>query len=198
MDTKTFSSEEERNEYIAGDREKRIELDTADILLDLEKLRDESQKINEASKELNNFYVELENNLRGCQISNTFFLKTDDSTKPEDGDFRLCCTEEVSKDCAPVVSTFYFWRIGWCRIGDKWRLAAQKYRINPVEGEKPHHEVVGDPIRLTYGPRDLRTAAAHRMRYLIHALLKQVMYDRHCTQNALERIRPLVESVRGL
>ena len=198
MDTKTFASEEERNEFIAGDREKRIELDTVDMRSDLKKLRQESQKINDVSKELNNFYTELENALGVCQISQAVFLKAPSGTKPEDSDFMLCWSEEVSEDCAPEVSIFYFWRIGYCKIGDAWRLAAQKYCVNPIEGEKPHHKRVGDPIRLTHASRDLRTAAAHRVRYLVHDLLKVVEYDRSSTENALRRIKPLVNNMRGL
>ena len=193
MDTKTFASEEERNELIAGDRSKRIELDTADIFSDLEKLREESQKINEASEELNNFYIGLENFLRSYQISHALFLRTEDSTKPEDSNFQLWWTEEVGKEGVP---TFYFWRVGYCKIGDIWRLAALKYRVNRVDDEKPHHETVGEPIRLTHAPRDVRTSASHLMRSLIQSLLSQVQYNRNVTQNAVERIQPLFDLMK--
>ncbi len=198
MDTKTFASEEDRNEFIAGDREKRVELDTVDILSDLKKLRKESQKINEASEELNNFYIALENYLRSFQISYALFLRDEDNTKPEDSNFQLCWSEEFTKDCTPVISTFYFWRIGYCKVGETWRLAALKYKVNPVEGELPRHEAVGEPIRLTHAPRDVRTSASHLMRHLVHALLKQVEYDESCVQNALRRMKPLANNMRGL
>ncbi|KKM03258.1 hypothetical protein LCGC14_1776180, partial [marine sediment metagenome] len=141
-------------------------------------------------EEVTGFYYELDNFILSQNVGGVGFLTEDkhklcfeDIPNPNAvGDYKYSCT---------------FWRIGYCKVGNTGHLAALRYRINPIEGPKPQHERMADPIRLTHAPREVRLQASHHIRALLLLILENVKYSNHVSESALEKITPLRESVQA-
>ncbi len=167
------------------DRKERLEFEFGEVDNILIELKTKSDEINEKSRKLNDFYYQLEETLRHYEIGYNCFLV---DTENEDGtvgqSYQLSWTQDGED--------FYFWRIGFGKCGWGWNLLAQKWHVvhadpEQVGGPEVLHEAVGDPIRLTHAPRDVRTAATHRIADLLKAILKNVEYNVHVVDSALER-----------
>jgi hypothetical protein len=193
-----FSSEKERTKFIDGDRQKRISLDNEDIQEFLQELSRETAEANNNLEKITGFYYDLENFIRSQNVGGVGFLIEDVTSDNYTGDHRLCFEDIPNPDVAGDYKyTSTFWRIGYCKIGSSWHLAALRYKINPIDGPKPQHEHMGEPIRLTHAPRELRLQAAHHIRDLLMLILENVRYHKNGSESALNRIAPLRKSVQA-
>lgn len=164
------------------DRKERLEFEFGEVDSILVELKRKSDEINEKSRRLNDFYYQLEEVLRHYEIGCNFFLKK--GSEDDNEDYKLSWTQKGED--------FYFWRIGFGKLGHGWNLLAQQWHVVPndpdrIAGPEVIHEPVGEPIRLTHAPRDVRTAAAHRISALLKGLLNQVAHNAYITNSALER-----------
>ncbi len=73
---------------------------------------------------------------------------------------------------------------------------AFKYKLNSVGCIKPQHELMGEAIRLTHAPREVRLAAVHHIRDLLMLILESVRYNKSLSECSLERIVPLRQSLQ--
>lgn len=184
-----FSSEEERNEFIDGDRETRLKLDVSDVDTALGKLEDLSRLINEKTKRLTDFYRRLDERLSRYELGCPFILKAPDDDAL-DSSYKLCHSEDADGE-------MYFWRLGYRKLGSTWGIVAYKYRIEyaqcaPVHGPDPKHVLLEDQtVRLTHASRDLRIQAAHRVRDFILKFLENVKYNESSVDTALQRVEGL-------
>ena len=188
----SFVSEAERDRFINGDRQTRISLDNEDVKAFLVELDQETTEANKNLEEVTAFYYSLENLIREYNVGTAGFLK-DNTTN----DQHKLCFEDIPNPDAVGDYKYYtaFWRIGYCKIGSSWNLAALRYKINAAEGPKPQHEQMGDPIRLTHAPREVRLQASHHIRELLLLILQSVKYNKNISESALERITPLSKSM---
>jgi hypothetical protein len=191
-----FNTEKERTEFINGDRQKRIALDNEDMQVFLKELARETTEANDNLEEVTAFYFDLENAIKSFQIGGVGFLTEGETSDNYTGDHRLCFEDIPDPGVIGDYRICTFWRIGYCKIGSSWHLAALRYKINPIEGPKPHHERMGEPIRLTHAPREVRLQAAHHIRDLLMLILGNVRYNKNGSTSALERIAPLKKSVQ--
>ncbi len=190
------NTEKERTEFIDGDRETRIALDKEDIQRFFKELSKETTEANKDLDEITAFYYDLENFIRGHDVGTACFLKESETSEPGIN-HQLCFEDVPNPDVVGDYKYDYtFWRIGYCKIGNAWHLAAQRYKINSIEGPKPQHERLGDPIRLTHAPRGVRLQATHHIRDLLMLILENVKYNKNISRTALERVNPLVTSIR--
>lgn len=193
----TFSSEEERNKFIDGDRQKRISLDNKDVQAFFKELSEETKEANQNLDQVTAFYYDLESIIRHYDVGTACFLREDEEDACCGVNHQLYFEEILNPDAVgDHKSTYTFWRIGYCKIGGSWHLAALRYKINNVEGPKLEHESMGDPIRLTHAPREVRLSATHHVRDLLTLILKNVRYNKSLSESALERIGPMVTSMR--
>lgn len=188
-----FDSIKERNEHINGDREKRISLDNEDIQKFLKELSQETAEANQNLEEITAFYYSLENFIRDHNVGVADFLKEGDL---DTHNHQLCFEDIPNPDAVGDYKYDQtFWRIGYCKIGNAWYLAAQRYKINAIEGPRPQHERMGDPIRLTHAPREVRLQATHHIRDLLMLILRNVKYNKNVSESALQRVVPLRKSL---
>ncbi len=191
-----FKTEKERNDYINGDRETRISLDNEDIQKFLKELEQETTEANAHLEEVTGFYYDLDGFIRQFNVGGVGFLTEEQTSDTYSGDHHLCYEDIPDSEAfGDYKYTSTFWRIGYCKVGDHWHLAALRYRINPIDGPKPQNERMGDPIRLTHAPREVRLQAAHHIRALLNLILEYAKYNKHVSESALQRIAPLRKSV---
>ncbi len=192
-----FNTEKERTKFINGDRQTRISLDNEDIQEFLQELSRETAEANSNLEEVTGFYYDLENFIRSQNVGGVGFLTEDKNSPNYNGDHKLCFEDIPDPDAiGDYKYACTFWRIGYCKVGNSQYLAALRYKINPIEGPKPQHERMGDPIRLTHASRELRLQAAHHIRDLLMLILENVRYHKNGSESALNRIAPLRDSVR--
>lgn len=195
MKTETigFSSEEEREKYIGGSREKRIQVELSETETALSKLEDLSQLINEKTKKITDFYLMLEDKLRSYEIGYPFILKAENN-EIEDNKYRLNYFEDI-------LGQLFFWRLGFAKLSTKevgnWYIVAHMYKVEKndadrIEGPELKHVWLPDQtVRLTYASRDLRIAAAHVISDFTKKFLKQVSYNENVIDCALKRVEKL-------
>jgi len=192
-----FNTEEDRTKFIDGDREKRISLDAEDFKVFFKELSEETNEANSNLDQVTACYYDLENTILSYNVGTTCFLKEAERSEDYTGDHTLFY-EEIP-DPNVIGNHKYimtFWRIGYCKIGNSWHLAALRYKIDSAEGPTPVHTVMGSPIRLTHAPRELRLEASHHIRDLLMLILNSVKYNKNTSRTALDRIDPLVTSLR--
>jgi len=195
MENMEFTSEEERNLFIEGDREKRIELDALDVQKTLQELNVETQQSHQNLDEITAFYCDLDIFLRTINVGCAVFLaENNNPTEPGSQKYQLCW-EDVPNAGSIDGFDITFWRIGYCKVGSSWHLAAQKYILNNKEGPKPWNERLGDPIRLTNASKELRLQAAHFIRDLLLKILEVVKWNKRDSDSSLDRIKPLRDVV---
>ncbi len=174
-----FNTEAERTKFIDGDRDTRIVLDNEDIQEFLKELSQETAEANNNLEEVTGFYYALENLLRLHDIGGVGFLTEGETSDSWNGNHQLCFEDIPDPDIAGDYKyTSTFWRIGYCKIGNSWHLAALRYKINPIEGPKPQRERMGEPIRLTHSPREVRLQAAHHIRDFLMLILENTKYNK--------------------
>ena len=163
----------------------------------LESLQNKSSKINEKVEELTNFYIELDNYLRGLGLGTAVTVKADDSSQPEDESFRFAY-EEVEQGDGVSSSTWTelrFWRIGYGKVHGKWHVTALRYKVNPIDGPKPHFEL-DKRIPLTHAPRRVRVQASHLIPHLVYAIHNQVEDELELAEQANHRLDEIRNRVR--
>ncbi len=191
-----FASEKERTKFIDGDKDTRIALDNEDIQKFLKELARETEEANTNLEEVTGFYYELNNFIRSLHVGGVGFLTEGKTSDSYTGDHRLYFEEVPNSDAVGDYKyDCTFWRIGYCKIGSASNLVALRYKMNPIEGPKPRHERMGDPIRLTHAPRGVRLQAAHHIRDLLMLILKNARDSKDISESALERVAPLRESI---
>ena len=191
-----FNTEKERTEFIDGDRQERISLDNEDIQEFLQELSRETEEANTNLEEVTGFYYELNNFIRPLHVGGVGFLTEGETSDNWSGNHQLCFEDIPNTDAVGDYKyDCTFWRIGYCKIGSAGNLAALRYKINPIEGPKPQYERMGDPIRLTHAPREVRLQATLHIRDLLMLILENVRYNKHLSESALERVTPLRKSI---
>lgn len=184
-----FSSEEERTEFIDGNRDRRIILELAETEAALEKLENLSNLMNEKTGKITDFYRTLEDKLREFEIGYPFILK-DQQDEIKDADYRFSYHEGAD-------GFLYFWRLGYSKLGHNWYIAVHLYRVEKadpkrVEGPRVKHIWLEDStVRLTHASRDVRIAAAHRIGDFVRKFLSQVEYNENIIDSALKRVEKL-------
>lgn len=191
-----FNTEEDRTKFINGDREKRISLDAEDFQDFFKKLSEETVEANNNLEEVTSFYYSLENLIRSYDVGSACVLKKNEDDDSYNGDHQLCFEDIPNSEAVGDYKyDQIFWRIGYCKIGNSWHLAALRYKINEMGGRKPQHEILDEPIRLTHSPRSVRLQATHHIRDLIMLILENVKYNKQISESAVERIAPLHKSL---
>ena len=184
-----FSSEEERTEFIDGNRERRIVLESAETKFALEKLEELSNLINEKTEKVTDFYRTLEDKLREFEIGYPFILKNEQGGNKDVG-YQLSYHEGAD-------GSLYFWRLGYSKLSTNWYIVAHLYRVEKadpkrVEGPAVNHVWLEDStVRLTHASRDVRIAAAHYIGDFVRKFLSQVEYNENTIDCALKRIEKL-------
>lgn len=193
-----FNTEAERTAFIDGNRETRISLDNEDIQKFLKELSRNTAEANTNLEEVTAFYYDLELFLRPQNVGGVGFLTEGETSDSCTGDHKLCFEDIPNPNAIGDYKYDYtFWRIGYCKVGNGWYLAALRYKINPIDGPKPQHERMGDPIRLTHAPREVRLQATHHIRDLLMLILQNVKYSKHLSESAVDRISSLRKSVQA-
>lgn len=188
----------ERTVFIDGDGETRNSLDNEDIQEVLKELSREITEANTNLEEVTGFYYDLDNFIRSQNVGGAGLLTEGETSDSWSGNHRLCFEDIPDPDAVGNYKySCTFWRIGYCKVGNTGHLAALRYKINPIEGPKPQHERMGDPIRLTHAPREVRLQAAHHIRALLMLILENVKYSKHVSESAVQKITPLRKSVRA-
>jgi len=184
-----FSSEEERTEFIDGNRERRIILEIAETEAALEKLENLSKSINKKTEKVTDFYRTLEDKLREFEIGYPFILKNEQGGNKDVG-YQLSYHEGAD-------GSLYFWRLGYSKLSTNWYIVAHLYRVEKadpkrVEGPAVNHVWLEDStVRLTHASRDVRIAAAHYIGDFVRKFLSQVEYNENTIDCALKRIEKL-------
>ncbi len=186
-----FSSEEERTEFIDGNRDRRIILELAETEAALEKLENLSNLMNEKTGKITDFYRSLEDKLREFEIGYPFILK-DQQDEVKDAGYRFSYHEGAD-------GFLYFWRLGYSKLGHNWYIAAHLYRVEEKEPPFKRFEAVkvrhvwleDSTVRLTHASRDVRIAAAQRIGDFVRKFLSQVEYNESIIDGALRRVEKL-------
>lgn len=190
-----FDTEEARTSFINGNRQTRISLDAEDTQTFIKELEDETEIANKNLDQVTSFYYDLESLIRMYGVGTSCIL---DEEQDPNHHHQLFFEETLNpngRDDHKYDLTF--WRIGYLKIGSSWHLGAQKYKDNRPGGPTPQYERLGDYVRLTHAPREVRLQATHHIRDLLQVILNNVRHNKSMSESALERIDPLVTVIRS-
>ena len=120
-----------------------------------------AEQLNKGTDELNTVFTQVEQQIEATKIGVSAWL--DDSNSLIDVE-----TDEEEEE-------WLGWRVGYCKIADKWRLAAQRVKVRYMQDGRDRYadgDPIGveDPIPLTNAPRLVRVEAAAQLDHILEAI----------------------------
>ena len=123
----------------------------------LAKIRERAASVNEKSDELNSSIEHREQQLSGVGVEFWWDRRIRDPKDDEERGFRFDDDD-----------TFYV--LGYCKVGDRWRIATKKRATNVLTGTRD----VADVVALVKAPRRVRLEVAQHLEEFNNTLLAQI------------------------
>lgn len=142
----------------------------------LAKIRERAATLNEKTDALNVSIENLEAQLEGVGVE--FWWTTTQIPDPNSVDRGFAYIDEDSRHYV----------LGYCKIGDKWRIATKKRATGMLQDTRD----VGDPMPLVKAPRTVRLEVSRHLEEFFKALLQQIDSVHAKLDQALSAAKPLL------